>query len=117
MDKTPKDILIETLERETGYPVYLQGSLSDDDAYPESFWTFWNDDTDYESYYDNGSTRTVYYFDLNFYSSDTERVNTIFKEIKPALEAVGFSLDGAGHDVVSDEKTHTGRGESIMYLM
>lgn len=112
----PKDILIETLEEETGFPVYQQGSLSDADAYPESFFTFWNDDSDFASYYDNANTRTIWYIDLNFYSVDVSLVNSIFKTIKPALEAAGFVIDGVGHDVVSDEDTHTGRGETLMYL-
>ena len=36
-----KEKLIEILET-MGYSAYLQGSMSEDDEYPESFFTFWN---------------------------------------------------------------------------
>ena len=40
-----KEKLIEILET-MGYPAYLQGSMSEYDEYPESFFTFWNFDTE-----------------------------------------------------------------------
>ena len=40
-----EDKLIEILEA-FGVPVFLQGSLADDEPYPDSFFTFWNDDSE-----------------------------------------------------------------------
>ena len=36
-----------------GYPVYRQGSMSDSDDYPDTFFTFWNYETPDHSHYDN----------------------------------------------------------------
>ena len=62
-----KNLLIDTLTEEYNYPVILQGSLSTDDVYPESFFTFWNNNTADEAFFDNEETQTIWDFDLNFY--------------------------------------------------
>lgn len=114
-----KDALIyvlSDLETKRGYPYYLQGSLSDEDAYPPSFFTFWNTETEDTQFFDNTENATVWYLELYFYSSDPALVNSIFPEIKGDLKAAGFLVDGKGFDVLSDEPTHTGRGISLTYI-
>lgn len=112
-----KALLISTLNTSfKTYPVYLQGSMSDTEAYPQSFFTYWNNDTSDSAFYDNSESETIWDFDLNFYSSDPTAVNTTLMTAKSALRAVGFICQGAGYDVVSDEKTHTGRGMNILYI-
>ena len=110
-----KQLLIDTLETAYGYPVYLQGSFSDDDQYPSDFWTYWNDDTEDYMYYDNQERHTLWYMDLNFYSNNAKRVNTQLREAIPVLRAAGFQTSTKGHDVLSDEPTHTGRGIQLIY--
>ena len=112
-----KSLLLITLATEfKNYPVYLQGSMSDTEAYPQSFFTYWNNDTSDSAFYDNSESETIWDFDLNFYSSDPTTVNTTLITAKSALRAVGFICQGAGYDVVSDEKTHTGRGMNISFI-
>jgi hypothetical protein len=43
-------------------------------------------------------------------------VNTVLLQAKAALKAVGFIPDGSGHDVMSDEPTHTGRGMTLYFI-
>lgn len=111
-----KNLLINTLVDVFNYPVMLQGSLSADDAYPANFFTFWNNSTDDAAFYDNAETETIWNFDLNFYSTDPMLVNTVLLQAKAALKAVGFIPDGSGHDVMSDEPTHTGRGMTLYFI-
>lgn len=111
-----KKLLIDTLTDEFKLPVYLQGSLSDDDEYPNAFFTFWNNYSDDQAFYDNAETQTVWNFDLNFYSIDPTTVNTTLLEAKQLLKTVGFIPDGSGHDVASDEETHTGRGMTLLFI-
>ena len=111
-----KQLLLDTVENAFHLPMYLQGSLSADDAYPAEFFTFWNNYTTDAAFYDDTETETIWNFDLNFYSTDPVRVNTVLLQAKTALKAVGFIPDGSGHDVVSDEPTHTGRGLTLLYL-
>lgn len=107
-----KDLLITTLEP-LGYPIFQQGSLAEDEPYPESFFTFWNRSADGDAFYDNEEHCYIWEFDLNFYSSDPALVNTKLIAAKGLLKAQGFIASGKGHDLASDEPTHTGRGMSV----
>ena len=114
-----KELLISTilpLVDNDESKVILQGSMSDDATYPDAFFTFWNNDTSDDAYYDNAETQVIWDFDLNFYSNDPASVNSVFLQAKRLLKAVGFIIDGSGHDVLSDEPTHTGRGINLLYI-
>ena len=111
-----KQLLINTLKDEFQLPVYLQGSLSADDEYPDAFFTFWNNYTDDSAFYNNTETETIWNFDLNYYSNDPVSVNSVLLEAKHLLKSVGFIPDGSGHDVISDEPTHTGRGMTLLFI-
>lgn len=110
-----EDLLIETLES-FGFPVKLQGSLLPDEPYPDHFFTFWNNNSYGESYYDNDEKSTVYNYDVNFYSVNPEWVYTKLRAAKVALKSVGFIVSGDGYSVMSDEPTHDGRGMNVLYL-
>ncbi len=110
-----KQLLIDTLST-FNYPVILQGSLSDEDEFPASFFTFFNNDTADDAFYDNSETETIWDFDLNFYSIDPALVNSVLVEAKPLLKAAGFIVDGKGYDVLSNNPTHTGRAINIQYI-
>lgn len=111
-----KMLLINTLVEAFNLPVILQGSLSVDNAYPDAFFTFWNNSTDDDEFYDNTETETIWNFDLNYYSNDPDSVNIVLLEAKKLLKSVGFIPDGSGHDVLSDEPTHTGRGMTLLFI-
>lgn len=110
-----KDLLIEILES-FGYPVFLQGTLSKDEAYPESFFTFWNNDSYDGTHYDNDAINYIWDFDVNFYSTDPALVNSKLIETKTKLKQQGFIVSGKGYDVASDEPTHTGRGINVLKI-
>lgn len=110
-----KQLLIDTISS-FNYPVKQQGSMSDSDEYPDSFFTFFNNSTDDDNFFDDQETITIWDFDLNIYSNDPEVVNSVLLEAKPLLKAAGFIVNGSGHDVLSDEETHTGRGINILYI-
>ena len=110
-----EDLLIATLES-FGFPVRLQGSLLPDEPYPDHFFTFWNNASNGESYYDNDEISTTYSYDVNFYSINPEWVYTKLREAVTALKNAGFIVSGDGHTVMSDEPTHDGRGIDVMYL-
>lgn len=109
------DLLIGTLEP-LGYPIIKQGSLGEDEAYPESFFTFWNNEVPGDEFYDNEEHSFIWDFDLNFYSTDPALVNTKLLEAKTLLKAQGFIVSGKGYDIASDEPTHTGRGINVLKI-
>lgn len=110
-----EDALIEILES-FNYPVYRQGSMSNDSVYPATFITFWNNDSLDHSHYSNTEYGTNWDFEVNVYSSDSELTYSVLKDIRNALKSAGWVVVGKGHDIVSDEATHTGRGVQVIYL-
>ena len=110
-----EDKLTELLET-FGYPVSRQGSLADDDPYPDDFFTFWNNDSGDSSHYDNDAAGTVYDYDVNFYSNSPDNTYNKLREAITLLKRNGFIISGDGYDVASDEDTHTGRGVNALYL-
>lgn len=104
-----KDLLVTLLES-FGYPVFLQGTLHEGEPYPDSFFTYFNNDSNDWNHYDNNPTGYIWDFDVNFYSNDAELVETKIEEARVLLKQNGFIISGKGHDVMSDEPTHTGRG-------
>lgn len=109
------DALITLLEVYK-FPVYRQGSLAKDEAYPESFFTFWNTDTPEHSHYDNKSYGIAWAFRVCFYSTDPDLVYSEISAVREDLKAAGWIVPSEGYDVLSDEQTHTGRGIDVFYL-
>jgi hypothetical protein len=107
--------LIQLLESEYGHPVYLQGSMSSDEAYPDNFFTYWINESSDKSHYDNGENAIVWDYDLNFYSNDPLKVHSMMLNIKKLLKQNNFTVGGNGYSVMSDEVTHTGRGLNVLY--
>ena len=102
-----KQKLITTLNS-FGYPLYLQGTINPDEAYPGTFLTFWTDSTDDNTHFDNNTISVDWKFTVILYSNNPEIVNTKPNEIRSTLKAAGFIPQGKGQDIPSDEPTHTG---------
>lgn len=111
-----KNLLISTLADEYDYKIILQGSLTENDRYPDSFFTYFNNDSSSADFFDNEETVTIWDFDLNFYSVNPTLVNTVLLGAKAKLKEAGFIVEGKGYDVLSDEPSHTGRGINVMYM-
>lgn len=110
-----EDRLIEILES-FGYPVYRQGSMSDDEEYPTTFFTFWNNDSPNHSHYDNDEYGTAWDFNIFVYSSDPVMTYSLLIDARNALKADGWITPSKGFDAESDEKSHTGRGLNVLFL-
>ena len=110
-----KEQLIALL-KSFGYPVKLQGSIAQDEKYPESFFTFWNNDTSNGCHYDNDAINYIWDFTVNFYSIDPTLVNTVLLEARTLLKNNGWIITGKGYDVPSDEPSHTGRAMDAIYI-
>lgn len=91
-----------------GKTLFLQGTLKPEEAYPETFITFWANSTDSNAHYDNKEISVDWSFSVILYSANPATVNTKPNEIRAALKAAGFIPQGKGQDTPSDEQTHTG---------
>lgn len=110
-----KEQLIEILST-FGFPVKLQGSIAQNEKYPDSFFTFWNNETYDGSHYSNLPISYVWNFTINFYSNNPALVNTTLLQARGLLKQNGWIVGGKGQDVPSDEPTHTGRSIDALYL-
>lgn len=102
-----KNKLIAVLEK-YGVPVFLQGTLNPEEAYPETFITFWTDSTSDGAHFDNVTTSYDWAISIILYSSNPEIVNTLPATMRADLKAAGFIPQGKGFDVPSGNPTHTG---------
>lgn len=110
-----KEKLIAVLEK-YGYPVILQGSMAEDESYPESFITFQTIDSSEQNFFDGNPFGTQWQFAVIFYSSNPELLATMPKQIYTDLKAAGWIPQGKGHDILSDEPTHTGWVNEYYFL-
>lgn len=110
-----KERLITTLEA-LEYDVFLQGSIAEDEAYPESFITFFTTDSNEQAFFDSNPYGTAWHYTVIFYTSNPALMSTVPMEIYNTLKAAGFIPQGKGRDIPSDEPTHTGWANEYIYL-
>lgn len=102
-----KQELISILEA-FGYPVFLQGSLNENENYPDSFFNFWNFSTPEDAFYDNNANRAVWGFWVYFYSTDPQLVESVPERVRKVLKGADWILQGKPIDAQVDRVTHTG---------
>lgn len=110
-----EDDLIQILET-LGYPVFRQGSMSDEEVYPSTFLTFWNNNSPNHAHYNNNEYGTDWDFNIFVYSEDPSKTYSVLLEARSALKEAGWITPSKGFDVDSDEATHTGRGLEVFFL-
>lgn len=110
-----KDLLIKTIET-LGFPVFLQGTLNEDEEYPDNFFTYKNMETEGQEFYDNDENACVWEFILAFYSNDPSLIDKNLLKAKELLKKQDFIVSGKGYDVASDKITHTGRGILVQII-
>ena len=103
-----KATLITALETVCPNNVFLQGSLSENTAYPSEFITFWTNYTDDRAFYNNAVHSIDWNFSVMVYATSPNRVATLASSVRTALINAGFIPQGKGNDLLSDEPTHTG---------
>ena len=110
-----EDSLISLLET-FNYKVFRQGSLSKDESYPETFFTFWNNSENEHSAYDDSTKIIEYNFDINVYSINPSIAYDLIRQTKDLLKANNWIITMFGYDMPSDEITHIGRGMNVTFL-
>lgn len=99
-----------------GYPIFRQGSLTENDTYPDAFFTYWNNTEENHSSYDNNTALIQYDYDLNVYSTNIDACYDLLKQASVILKNNNFIITNFGYDLYSDEVTHMGRGMNVSYL-
>lgn len=110
-----KKILIEELEK-FNIPVFQQGTLNEDEAYPAEFITFWLNEVIDASHYDDDTTSYEWDIQVTYYSNDPATIYDKAEAVRQALKKVGFVPQGKPNDIPSDEPTHIGVTLNYLYL-
>lgn len=88
-------------------PVYLQGSMSEGEDYPDTFLTYYIQDDREESHADNSDWLKSYTVQVAVYSNDIDVKDRMIENIRQKLKANDYKYQ-LGGDVESDTSTHTG---------
>lgn len=111
-----KDLLIGILEEGFPlYPVFLDGTIDEEEEYPNSFITVWTSFTDDVAHYDDETTAVAWRFNVKFYTTNAALIATVPQEIITLLKAAHFIPQGKGNDIPSDVITHTGWVIEFLY--
>lgn len=110
-----KDEIVSILEG-LDYPVFQQGTMNQEEGYPDSYFTFKNMNTTSDSFYNNEEHKIIWLFIVAFYSDNPDLVDKELLNAKKKLKENGFIVSGKGYDVDSDEPTQTGRGIAVKII-
>ena len=109
------ELLIQVLEA-FGLPVFLHGTLGENEPFPAAFFTFITIDSPDAFPFDDTPTHTAWEYQVIFYSNDPRQVEQLKAQSRQALKAAGFIPQGKGRDIPSEEPTHTGWLCNYLYL-
>lgn len=112
---TVKENLISILETYCPDNVFLQGTLNPEEAYPNTFITFFITDSDFNAFYDDDANRIDWSIAVMIYSKNPDTIDTIAKSVIRDCKQAGFIPQGAGNDIPSDVDTHTGWAIDFVY--
>lgn len=107
---------LEEVFDKVGIPYYRQGSFSEDEELPETFFTFWNADTPNDGFYDNKESKNVWYWYIYLYTTDPDVLYSKFDDLIKVAKEKGFIANGKGKDIPSDTPTHFGRYLILKYI-
>lgn len=107
---------LEEAFKEMKLPYSRQGSYSDTDHLPESFFTFWNYDTPEGGFYDNEANRAVWVWYIYAYTSDPALLYSNLDGLIKILKEKGFAVEGRGRDIASGIEDYVGRYVVIRYI-
>lgn len=107
---------LEEVFETIGLPYSRQGSYEEDAELPESFFTFWNANSEGLSYYDDHCYKTEWFWYIYLYTIDPGLMYSKLEEFIKIAKEKGFNVDGKGHDIESDVPRYLGRYVRLTYV-
>lgn len=107
---------LEEVFEEMELPYFRQGSLEGSEEFPSDFFTFWNNDTPEDGFYDNVAHSAVWYWYVYFYTNQPENLYTKIEQFIKLAKEKGFVVEGKGRDIASGEPDYLGRYVRIKYV-
>lgn len=106
---------LEPILAATGYEYARQGSYAPDGPLPASFFTFWNVSTGEDQFYDNGSHRSVWRWQVFFYTMDPSIMYSAMDSLIASAREAGFVPEGRAEDIDAKEPGYVGRTVHLRY--
>lgn len=107
---------LQEVFEEIGLPYSRQGSYGVDEKLPNSFFTFWNKDSEYDGYFSNRPTKCIWTWNVFFYTNDPELLYSQLKAFIRVANEKGFVVSGQGKDLATDEPDYFGRFVEVSYV-
>jgi hypothetical protein len=107
---------LQEVFEEIGLPYSRQGSYEVDEKLPPSFFTFWNKDSEFDSWYGNTPYKIKWTWNIFFYTNEPDLIYSKLNEfVEKAIEK-GFLVNGLGRDLPSDEPNYYGRYVEVSFI-
>lgn len=98
-------------------PVFVQGDMPEEMAYPKTFITYiWFTSADLWRF-DNRAIATNYTAQVTVYSSSPDEMDLYVAKVIELLTANGYSKSDGGRMIPSDEPTHLGWTIDFNYIV
>lgn len=107
--------VFEEIESVYNIPYSRQGSYEVDETLPNDFFTFWNVSSNYDGFYNNKPSRCKWVWKVFYYTNNPENIYSGLEIFIEKARSKGFSVEGAGKDLLSDEPDYFGRYVQIEY--
>lgn len=107
---------LEQVFKKMGLDYSRQGSYTEDDEYPSSFFTFWNFDAPEGGFYDNDAHNAVWYWQVYYYTKYPETLYSRMDQFTKLAKEAGFIVEGRGEDIQSDRPDYPGRTIRVKYI-
>ena len=108
--------IFDYFEKEYNITYSRQGSFAEGEELPQSFFTFWNADSNGLFHYDNKDHKTKWFWYVYFYTNDPSIIYSKLEEFIKLAKEKGFNVDGKGHDIPSDITYYLGRYVRLTYV-
>lgn len=106
---------LEKVLDKTNYPYYRQGSITDTSKLPQTFITFWNSSTPFNSFYDEEPHSVDWTWAIYFYTTDPSIIYSLPNEFLKLAKEEGFILQQQANDIASGIEGYVGRFLIIKY--
>lgn len=107
---------LQEVFEEVGLTYSRQGSFTEGEELPESFFTFWNADTESIFHYDDDDHKTQWFWYVYLYTKNPAIMYSKLEEFIKLAKEKGFNVDGKGIDIPSDVPDYLGRYVRLTYV-
>lgn len=106
---------LEEVFKIVGLPYSRQGSYEEDEKLPDSFFTFWNENSEEKTFYNNKPTRCEWEWSIFFYTINPDEVYSVMDNFIKVAKENGFIISSRGRDIPTGEPNYYGRFVKIIY--